>query len=223
MNKLAFLQKTPLFTEVAQIELEAISQLMFEKQLRRAETVLIESDLSDTLFIVAEGVVKLFKISIDGKEQILGLVRPNEMFNAVAVFDGGLVPINAQALGAVTLYGITRDNLIAALHNNPALAQRIIRMLSQRIRSLTSLVEDLSFRNVVSRVAKILLENLSEPTYPPIPKLTQREMAAMAGTAREVVARSLKYLEGSGLIEIRSHRIAIRNKKGLEQVVELGL
>jgi CRP/FNR family transcriptional regulator len=174
------------------------------------------------LFFVAEGVVKLFKTSAEGKEQIISLMRPGESFNDVPIFDRGPAPVNAQALGAVTLYGIQRDNLDMMLKQYPELSQNIIRVLAKRIRYLISLVEDLSFRNVVSRVAKILVENLGE-TIEPGSRLTQRDMAAMAGTAREVVSRSLKYLEEENLIEMRHHQIAIRNKKGLEQMIEPGV
>ncbi|MCL1886176.1 MAG: Crp/Fnr family transcriptional regulator [Dehalococcoidia bacterium] len=223
MTKLEFLQTSAIFADVPTLELEAISRRMFEKKLPRAEMVLSQGDETSTLFFVAEGVVKLFKTSIDGKEQVISLVRPGELFNVVPICDDGPTPMDAQALGAVTLYGITRDDLDLILRNYPKLARNISRLLAQRIRSLISLVEDLSFRSVTSRVARILLENLSEPSSLPAIRLTQREMAALAGTAREVVARSLKELESTGMIEIRLHQVAIRNKKGLEQIVEWGL
>jgi len=146
-------------------------------------------------------------------------LRPGESFNDVPMFDHGPAPVNAQALGAVTLYGIQRNDLEIMLRQYPEFSQNVIQVLARRIRYLISLVEDLSFRSVVSRVAKILVENLGD-TAAPGPRLTQRDMAAMAGTAREVVSRSLKYLEDEKLIEMRRHQIAIRNKKGLEQLVE---
>lgn len=223
MTKLEFLQASPIFAEVAQPELEAISLRMFEKKLPRGEMVFIEGNTASTLFFVAEGVIKLFKTSIDGKEQVTSLIRPGDLFNIVPICDRGPTPVNAQALGPVVLYGLTRDDLDTALQDSPKLAQNINYLLAQRIRSLISLVEDLSFRSVISRVARILLENLSDPSKLPVPRLTQRDMAAMAGTAREVVARALKDLESTELIEIRSHQVAIRNKKGLEQIVDMGI
>jgi len=222
MTKLEFLQALPLFDGIAQTELNTIAQRMFEKKLTRGEMAFTEGDASGVLFFVAEGVVKLFKTSIDGKEQNISFVRPNELFNIVSMFDEEPLPVNAQALSAVSLYCLTSDDFNSILHNCPKLAHNIHRLLVQRIRSLLSLVEDLSFRSVTSRVAKILLEHISDPTKP-TPRLTQREMAAMAGTAREVVARSLKYLENAHLIEIRQRQIAIRNRKGIEQLIEMGI
>ena len=82
-----------------------------------------------------------------------------------------------------------------------------------------SLVEDLSFRQVISRVAKILLEYAGDGTMTN-PRLTQHEMAAMAGTVREVVARSLRVLEDKEVIEIQHHRIVITNKEALKEIIE---
>lgn len=218
-TKLEFLGASPFFAGFTPDKLEAVSQRVFVKKLARGEIVLNEGAHAGALFFVVEGVVKLFKTSSEGKEQILSLMRPGESFNDVPMFDHGPAPVNAQALGAVTLYGIQRDDLEIMLKQYPELSQNVIRVLARRIRYLISLVEDLSFRSVISRVAKILLENMGDMASPG-PHLTQRDMAAMAGTAREVVSRSLKYLEDAKLIEIRLHQIAIKNKKGLEQLVE---
>lgn len=218
-TKLEFLKASPFFAEFSADKLEAVSQRVFEKHLARGEMALNEGDEARTLFFVAEGVVKLFKTSAEGKEQILSLILPGESFNDVAMFDRGPAPVNVQALGPVTLYGIQRDDLNAMLKHYPELSHNIIQVLAQRIRYLISLVEDLSFRSVISRVAKILLENVGDVSSQG-QRLTQRDMAAMAGTAREVVSRSLKYFEDQKLIEMRRHQIAIINKKGLEQLVE---
>jgi CRP/FNR family transcriptional regulator len=213
------LKASPFFAGFSPDKLEIVSQHVFEKKLSRGEMALNEGSHARTLFFVAEGVVKLFKTSSEGKEQILSLMGPGESFNDVPMFDLGPAPANAQALGPVTLYGIQREDLEGMLKRFPELSQNIILVLARRIRYLIGLVEDLSFRSVVSRVAKILLENAAEPARPG-PRLTQRDMAAMAGTAREVVSRSLRFLEDKKLIEIRRHQIAVRDKKGLEHLVE---
>ena len=218
-TKLEFLKASPFFSGFSLENLEIVSKHVFEKKLARGEMALTEGAHARTLFFVVAGVVKLFKTSSEGKEQILSLMRPGESFNDVPMFDMGPAPANAQALGPVILYGIQREDLDNMLIQFPGLSQNIIHILARRIRYLISLVEELSFRSVVSRVAKILIENIGDPSQSGA-KLTQRDMAAMAGTAREVVSRSLRYLEDEKLIEIRRHQIAIRDKKGLERVVE---
>ncbi len=181
--------------------------------------VLNEGGSAQAMYFVAEGAVKLYKTSAEGKEQIISLMRPGDFFNEVPLLDNGPAPANVEALGEALLYGIQKDNLGVVLRQYPGINSNMLSMLARRIRYLISLVEDLSFRTVPSRVAKILLENSAEHDGG---HLTQRDMAAMAGTAREVVSRSLKYLEERGLIEMRRHQIVIKNVKGLKQAVEPG-
>ena len=180
---------------------------------------MLEGELAPTLFFVASGVVKVFKTSAEGKEQILNLVRPGESLNDVPIFDDGPNPASAQAMGPVMLYGIMKGELKIIPRNYPHVAMNIIRVLAERVRQLVSLVEDLSFRHVISRVARKLLEHAGDEVSPK-PRLTQQEMAAMAGTVREVVARSLKALEEEGVIKLDHHRILIPDKEALKQIVE---
>jgi CRP/FNR family transcriptional regulator len=123
-------------------------------------------------------------------------------------------------MGPVVLYGIKKQDMGAIIRDNPKIALNVIKVLATRVRHLVSLVEDLSFRHVISRVAKILLENTGGEMGRG-PRLTQQEMAAMAGTAREVVGRSLKTLETEGAIKMDRHRIIITNKEALQRIVEV--
>ena len=116
----------------------------------------------------------------------------------------------------VVLYGIKKSNLEAILWEHPQTALNIIQVLSQRVQHLVSLVEDLSFRHVTGRVAKMLLEyaghSIGEGR-----RLTQQEMAGMIGTAREMVGRSLKSLEDEGAIRIERNRIIVTDQQALRE------
>jgi CRP/FNR family transcriptional regulator len=140
------------------------------------------------------------------------------VLNDISIFDNGPNPVSAQASSTVMLYGIKKDKLEAILRQYPRISMNIIRVLTERTRQLISLVEDLSFKHVIGRVSKILLEHATDGTSTR-QKLTQQEMAAMAGTAREVVARSLKALEERGVIRMERHRIVITNRKTLEEMI----
>jgi CRP-like cAMP-binding protein len=218
--QLEFLKKIPYFSDLGLAELESIGKLVFEKSADRAAMVLLEDESAADLYFVASGVVKVFKTSAEGKEQILAIVRPGESFNDVPIFDGGLNPASAQAMGPVLLYGIKKDDMKAILRDHPRIALNVIKVLAGRVRHLVSLVEDLSFKHVIGRVAKILFENVGGETGHG-PRLTQQEMAAMAGTAREVVGRSLKALEEEGAIKVDHHRIIITDKKALQKIMEV--
>ena len=218
--ELEFLRSILYFSELSLAELESIRKLVFEKTADRAEVVLLEDESAENLYFVASGAMKLFKTSAEGKEQILSIVRPGESFNDIPIFDGGPNVASARAMGPVLLYGIRKNDMKAILRDHPQIALNVIRVLASRVRHLVSLVEDLSFRHVISRVAKILLEHVGGEMGRG-PRLTQQEMAAMAGTAREVVGRSLKALEEEGAIKLDRHRIIITNKETLRKIMEV--
>jgi len=214
-----FLQSVPYFYGLSVAEFDSIKEFIFEKTLQRGELVLIEEEPAEVLYFVASGAVKVFKTSAEGKEQILNIVRPGESFNDVSIFDGGPNPASAQAMGPVVLYGIRRSDLEVILRDHPQVALNVTKVLAGQARHLGSLVEDLSFRHVIGRVAKILLEHAGDGTGRR-PRLTQQEMAAMAGTVREVVGRSLKALEQEGAIRLERHRIVITDKEALKDMVD---
>jgi len=217
--QLEFLKRIPYFSDIDHSELEPITKLVFEKTADRAEMVLLEGESDANLYFISSGVVKVFKTSAEGKEQILSIVRPGESFNDVPIFDGGPNPVSAQAMGPVLLYGIKKNNMEAILRNHPKIALNVIKVLASRVRHLVLLVEDLSFKHVIGRVAKILLE-YAQDVADSKPRLTQRDMAAMAGTAREIVGRSLKTLEEEGTIRLDKHRIVITDREALREMVE---
>jgi len=217
--QLEHLKHIPYFSGLDPTQLDSIAKLIFEKTAEAGQIVLLEGEPAQALYLVISGVVKVFKTSAEGKEQILTIVRPGESFNDVPIFDAGPNPASAQAMGPVVLYGIGKSNLEAVLHDRPQVALNIIKVLAGRVRHLVTLVEDLSFRQVIGRVARILLEQAGDGTGPR-PRLTQQEMAAMAGTAREMVGRSLKALEAEGAIKLDRHRIVIANKELLKEIIE---
>ena len=220
--EIEFLKSIPYFSGLSAAELEAIKRHVFEKSADRNELILLEEEPAEAVYFVVSGAVKAFKTSPEGKEQILCIMRPGDSFNDVPVFDGGPNPASAIAMSPVALYGISKTDMAILLREYPGIADNIIKVLAGRVRHFVSLVEDLSFRHVIGRIAKLLLEYATDHTVVdeegPKPRLTQQDMAAMVGTAREVVGRSLKALEEEGAIRMDRHRIVIVNKKALEEM-----
>ena len=219
--KVDCLRLSAYFSGLDSKELDSIREHMFEKSVARGEVIIFEGEPATAIYIVISGVVKVFKTSTDGKEQIIYLARPGDSFNDVPVFGGGLNLASAEAMTQVNLCGIKKDELEAILPGNHKLAENVLKVLSQRVEQMVSLVEDLSFRRVTGRVAKILLEN-AEDTTGQRHRLTQQEMAAMAGTAREMIGRSLKLLEDEGKIRLERNRIVITDKKMLREIAGVG-
>jgi len=212
-----FLKSIPYFYGLSDSEIDSVRRYIFEKKAGRGEILSFEDEPADVLYFVVAGAVKVFKTSADGKEQIFSIIRPGESFNDVAVLSGGVSLVSAEAMGAVTLNAIKKNDLEVVLREHPQVALNVIQVLSRRVQELVSLVEDFSFRHVTGRVAKMLLEYAGDGVGER-PRLTQQEMAAMIGTAREMVGRSLKNLEAEGTIRMERNRIIITDQKGLREM-----
>jgi CRP/FNR family transcriptional regulator len=114
------------------------------------------------------------------------------------------------------VYAIQRAELRALILSQPAVAEAVVQTLTGALRHLVGLVEDLSLRHVTARIARMLLEqDEAASATPQAHHLTQQEMASLVGTAREVVGRSLKELEGTGAIEMRQGRAVVLNRERL--------
>ncbi|MCL5958495.1 MAG: Crp/Fnr family transcriptional regulator [Chloroflexi bacterium] len=217
---LDFLKQIPYFAALDAEGLESVRSLVREKTFDRGEMVILEGDPGEAIYFIAKGRVKIFKTSSEGKEQILRFIRNGESFNEVPVFDGGPNPASVETMEPTTLYVIRKSDMSKIVRDYPVVATTVIRILANRLRQLVELVEDLSFRHVSSRVAKILLQHAAEVsgTGGFEGKLTQQQMAAMAGTAREMVGRALKALEQQGAIKLERGRIVIVDREALEEM-----
>lgn len=210
-----FLQSSPYFAGLDLPEIDSISGFVFEKKVGKGEVVTQEGDEAEALYFVVSGAVKCYKTSEEGKEQIIRIVLPGDSFNDVTVFDDGPNPASAEAMSAVLLYAIARRDMERILRDHPKVVANATTVLAARIRHFLELVEDLSFRQVIGRIARLLLDYAGDGTGPR-PKLTQQEMAAAVGTAREVVGRSLKTLHEEGAIRMERNRIVIVDREGLK-------
>ncbi len=172
------------------------------------QTLFVEGEPCAGFYVLVTGLVKLFKTSADGREQVLRHMSAGESFNEVPVFDGGPNPVSAVAVDASDLIVLSREATLAAIREYPVVAEAVMEVFASRLRHLVELVEDLSFRQVTARVARIVLQSVAphEGVGAGVgarAHITQLEIAEMAGTRREVVARALKALEGAGAIEVR--------------------
>lgn len=198
--------------------LKALARVAVRRRYDAGQMIFVEGEPCAGLFIVERGRVKIFKLSPGGREQILHIFGAGEGFNDVAVLDGGPNPVNVMALEPTSVLVIDCPSMVDLLERYPALSRAVIENLASRARHLVSLVEDLSLRTVVGRLAKLLLEQASgEVDLERFPQgLTHAQMAARLGTVREVITRSLHKLEDEGIIKIERHRITILDREALE-------
>ncbi|HCI81016.1 MAG TPA: hypothetical protein DHW02_15155 [Ktedonobacter sp.] len=213
------LRQIPIFATLNEQELTLVANMATERQYERGDIILLEGESGGALCYVYRGLVKVFKTSAEGKEQVLRLIAKGHTFNDVPALDGGPNPASAAAMEASTIYMIRRAELQRLIKMEPEVAATVIQMLAQALRHVVELVEDLSLRHVTARVAKLLLEqDTASGDMSREHRLTQQEMAAIVGTAREVVGRALKELEVAGAIELHQGRVMIVNKEYLRFV-----
>ena len=215
-ERMTLIAAQPYFAALSEADLEYLAVRMKEAKFSASEIMFLEGDPCLGLYIVREGEARIYKISPDGREQVLHYVKPGQSFNEVPVFDEGPTPANVVAMSACTCWIVPRSLIIDFMRTRPEMAMTIIRNIGRRLRHLVSLAADLSLRTVTYRLAKLLLDTASNDQLERV--LTQQEMAAQLGTVREVVARSLKQLENCGYIRIERGRIVIVDRKALEDI-----
>ncbi|HEU0168287.1 MAG TPA: Crp/Fnr family transcriptional regulator [Chloroflexota bacterium] len=216
---LDLLRAVPYFKPLPEADLARLSGRSIHQQFLRGRIIMLENEPCPGLYLVESGRVKLFRTSPDGREQVLLLVGPGGVFNDVAVFDGGPNAAAAAAMERTSLYLIPSEHVLAAMRADPEAALAVSREFGGQLRLLAGLVEDLSFRHVTSRVAKLLLEYAEQPGQDGSrARLTQQDLASMVGSVREVVGRSLGALEREGAIRIERARIIVADREALRRM-----
>jgi CRP/FNR family transcriptional regulator len=210
------LRQIPLFATLSEEDLAHVAAMMLERRYARGDLILLEGEPGGALQYVHSGLVKVFKTSPDGKEQVLRLAGAGQTFNDVPALDGGPNPASAAAMESSVIYALGCAELRRLIVERPGVAEGAVRSMAAALRQLVSLVEDLSFRHVTARVAKILLDQEAAPHGSQgVHRLTQQEMAAMAGTAREMVGRALKELEAAGAIAMQQGHAVVLDAERL--------
>jgi len=196
--------------------LEELCQGTHLRRFERGEMLFWEGEACAGLHILRRGSVKLFKISPHGRELIIKIFEEGETFNEVPVFDHGSNPVNVAALEESEVWVIEPQVIRQALQKHPEMSQAIILNLSQNLRMLVGMVEELSFYQVTHRLARLISHLPAEQLGGTSGQgITQDQLAARLGTVREVVARSLRQLERSGAIRVHRRQIEILDEKAL--------
>jgi len=216
--KLDLLASISYFSGLSTGELRSVKKFIaFEKKVEKGEIFVVEDESSNYMYFVISGVVKVYKRSVEGKEQVLNMASKGESLNDVSTFDGGLDTANMLAMTPVRLYAVRKSDMETLFFEYPQIARNAVKALASRVRRDSSLVEELSFDQVINRLARWLLKHSSEGADK-LPRLTQQEMAAMVGTSRVVANRSLRTMEEKGAIKLERRRIVIINEEVLREL-----
>ncbi len=202
------------FTELPEPLLKEISAYMQLREYQRGDVLFWEDDPCDGLHVIESGSAKIYRLSPQGRQYIVRILQEGDTFAEVPAFDGGMNPVNVDALEICRVWVIDGGKLRALVAAHPIFAQKVLANFGQMMRNLVRMVSEMAFYQVTHRLARLISEF---PTEEPRPHWTQEQLAAQLGTVREVVARSLKELERSGAIRIEDRRIHIADDNVLRQ------
>jgi len=195
-------------------ELAGITEVL---EYGRREPIFFEGDDATGFYMVSQGQVKIFKMSMDGREKILHVFGPGEPFGEVPVFHGLPFPANATALSRSSLLFFPRQGFVDLITAHPSMAMNMLAVLAQRLRRFATQIEHLSLKEVPGRLASHLLYLLDEQhardqVTLEVPK---GQLASLLGTTPETLSRILGRLADDGLIRVRGRRIDILDREGL--------
>ena len=187
----------PLFAGIERDAAQALYSSMTQVRLPRGRSAFGEGEPGDRLYVIGSGKVKLGRRSADGRENLLSILGPAEMFGELSLFDPGPRTASATAVSDAVLYELSHAELIDWLERYPAVAKHLLGALARRLRRTNEALADLVFSDVPGRVAKALLDlstRFGEDTEDGVRvahDLTQEELAQLVGASRETVNKAL--------------------------------
>ncbi|OAB55048.1 Crp/Fnr family transcriptional regulator [Phormidium willei BDU 130791] len=218
---LDFLAGLDLFKDLPDSQLRAMATIAKPLKYDRGDPIFLEGDRCLGFFLVQSGRVKVYKMSADGKEQILHWFEEGDRFAEVPAFDGGYYPASASALEKTQLLLIPNQALLALVEQYPSLAFHLLASLSRHLRRFANLIDTLSLKDVSSRLAGYLLELSDRQGSDRLElDLAKGQLAAFLGTIPETLSRTFAKLTQANLIEIEARQIQIRDRDGLQRLAD---
>ncbi|MGB9698240.1 MAG: Crp/Fnr family transcriptional regulator [Thermodesulfobacteriota bacterium] len=220
MDLIHQIARLPLFQGLERKHYEALAMILVDQVFKRGEDIFYEDDEGTGFYVVISGRVKIFKLSAEGKEQILHIFGPGEPFGEVAVFAGKRFPANAQAVEESRVFFFPRQEFINLIRKDPSLALNMLAVLSERLRRFATIIENLSLKEVPGRLAAHLLyliEREKGATTLTL-EISKNQLASLLGTIPETLSRILARMEKEKLIKSEGKRITILHRQGLEEI-----
>jgi CRP/FNR family transcriptional regulator len=213
-----FLSNIFLFNSFAENELNLLESSTSLKKVGKREQIFSEGLDASAFFIVVSGKVKIYKVSPDGKEHTLHIHGPGDLVAEAAIFDSMVYPASCMALEDSTLIRITREGFLNLIKKHPELSLKMMSSYSKRLRQFVSKIEELSLKDIKSRLASYLLENSTVENGTTVCRLkySKKELSSLLGTIPETLSRSFAFLKQKGLIVEKDNLIIIPDPEKLK-------
>ncbi len=220
-TKHALLARIPMFVELEQAEIESLCLASTEKQYTAGEVLFHEGDACEGLYLICEGVVKIFKTSPNGRQITIGMQPAPSSVAEVPIFDGGAFPASVEAVSDVAALFIHKRAFHQVCLSNPGVPVKMLAVVGRRLRGLIGIIESVTFGSIRQRIAQAILGWADQAGCDSfeMPQ-THQELALHLGTVREVVSRNLSRFQTEGFIRFNRHEIALLNKASLRAEAE---
>ena len=214
----------PIFDGLPEDQIVAIKKIAVEKKINKSETIFTEGDEGRGFYVILSGRVKVYKVSSEGKEQILHIFGPGQPFGEVSVFAGQRFPANAQALDLSRILFFSRAAIVDLIAANPSLALNMLAVMSKKLRQFAAQIENLSLKEIPARLASYLIYLAKEQARDDVITLSisKGQLASVLGTIPETLSRIFSKLTGQELIRVDGKKIFLLDRGALEDLAEYG-
>ena len=218
------ISKASLFNGLPAEQVEELAQICLDQTCGKGQELFTEGSNAKGFYLVVSGKFKIYKLSLEGKEQILHIFGSGEIFGEVPVFAGGSYPANAEAIEPGRVLFFPRMSFIDLIGREPAIALNMLGILSQRLRRFTHLIEDLSLKEVPGRLAAYLIylgERSGSPQTLEL-DITKTLLASLLGTIPETLSRILAKMAQQGIVSVEGRTIRVLDREALESLAAGG-
>ena len=216
-------RRAPLFAALDSDDAEALLTQMSPVRMERGDILFREGESGDSLYVIGEGKIKLGRSSSDGRENLVAILGPGEMFGELSLFDPGPRTMTATAVAETQLMGLGNDSLTGLLTGRPEVAKALLGALAKRLRRTNEHLADLVFTDVPGRVAKALLDlagrfgRQTDAGLLVAHDLTQEELAQLVGASRETVNKALADFATRGWLRLEARAVLILDLERLQR------
>lgn len=217
----AVLREVPLFSALDDEAAATLAAALEIRELPRGYVIFHEGDTGDRLFFVMDGKVKIARAASDGRENLLAVLGPGEIFGELSLFDPGPRTATAAAVTEAKVASLDHDDLRPLLAERPRVGVQLLQALAQRLRRTNEAMADLVFTDVPGRVSKALLDlagrfgSVEDEGIRVNHDLTQEELAQLVGASRETVNKALSDFAGRGWIRIEGRSVLLLDQDRL--------
>ncbi|MGI8728077.1 MAG: Crp/Fnr family transcriptional regulator [Solirubrobacterales bacterium] len=221
---IGLLRRVPLLSDLDEDEIGRVARVVVPRAFPKGDVVFHEGDQSDACYVIRSGDVRVTRQHSDGRVITLATLGGGEIVGELAMLDGEVRSATVEALTDVELLALSAVDMRSLLKRNPDLTAKLVVALTRRVRETNERVSSQSFQTVPSRVAGVLDQLVADGDHPQgsegmTIRMTQADLAQMAGTSRESVSRFLAILERAGVVRVGRGRVTVTDPSRLRSYI----